>query len=113
QLPLAVTSLEFSSTGQLGYSWQGGEQVQLLEVTPSRAYRTISSSMGAGKGSYHDGDISPDGRLLALGMQPGGDRLWDLSSGREIAVLPANSTCVLFQPDGHELISCGATGLHR
>ena len=113
QLPLAATA-QFSSTGQwLGYLWQGGEQVQLLEVTPSREYRTIVSSLGAGQGHYHDGDISPDGRLLALGMGDAGDRLWDLSSGRELAVLPSGSNCVLFQPDGRELLTCGATGLHR
>src|SRR5205823_2190841 len=68
RLPLQVTALAFSSTGQLGYLWQGGEQVQLLEVTPSREYRTIVSKLGAGQGAYFDGAISPDGRLLALGM---------------------------------------------
>ncbi len=111
QLPLVAVP-RFSSTGQyLGHLWQGGEQLQLLEVTASREYRTIVSSSGAGRGDYHDGDISPDGRLLALGMGDG-DRLWDLSSGRELAVLPSGSQCVLFQPNGRELLTCGATGLH-
>ncbi|HVC97447.1 MAG TPA: protein kinase [Pirellulales bacterium] len=113
QLPLAATP-QFDSTGQwLGYLWQGNEQIQLLEVTPSREYRTIVSSLGAGEGPYHDGDISPDGRLLALGMGRAGDRLWELSSGRELAVLPSGSGCVLFQSDGRELFTCGDAGLHR
>jgi eukaryotic-like serine/threonine-protein kinase len=113
QLPLGATP-QFSSTGQyLGYIWQGRERVQLLEVTASREYRTIVSSWGANLGDYHDGAISPDGRLLALGMGPAGDRLWELSSGRELAVLPSGSQCVLFQPNGRELLTCGAPGLYR
>src|SRR5205814_1049782 len=112
QLPIAVL-LQFSGTGQLGYTWQGGEQLQLLEVIPSREYATIVSSLGAGQDPYHDGDISPDGRLLAIGMGEAGDRLWDLASGRELAVLPSGSHCVLFQSDGHELLTCGAAGLYR
>src|SRR5206468_1511075 len=81
-------------------------QMQLLELIPSREYATIVSSLGAGRDPYHEGDISPDGRLLAVGMGEAGDRLWDLASGREIALLPSGSHCVLFQSDGHELLTC-------
>jgi WD40 repeat protein len=113
QLPLNGDP-RFSSSGQyLGHIWQGGDRLQLLEVTASPEYRTIVSSLGAGEGAYHEGDISPDGRLLALGMGSGGDRLWELSSGRELAVLPSQSNCVLFQPDGREILACGWTGLQR
>ncbi len=113
QLPVAAIP-QFSSTGRwLGCLWRGGVPVRLLEVTPSREYRTFVSSLGAGQGGYHDGAISPDGRLLALGMGPAGDRLWDLASGRELAVLPSGSNGVLFQPDGRALLTCGATGLRH
>jgi serine/threonine protein kinase/WD40 repeat protein len=125
QLPLAATA-QFSSTGQwLGHVWQGGEHIQLLEVTPSREYRTLVSSLGAGQG-LHEGAISPDGRLLALGMGHAGDRLWDLSSGRELTVLSPGGTCVLLHspftptsPPGErgkreaELLTCGGAGLQR
>src|SRR5262249_53779809 len=111
-LPLAVTP-RFSNNGRLGYLWQGGEQLQLLEVATSREYRTIVSSLGAGQGGYLDGDISPDGRLLALGMGAGGDRLWDLASGRELGVLPSAGNGVYFRSDGRELLSFGNGGLHR
>jgi WD40 repeat protein len=97
----------------LGCLWQAGQPAQLLEVIPSREYRTIVSSQGAGQGHYHDGDISPDGRLLAMGMGDAGDRLWDLSTGREVAVLPSGSTCVLFHSDSRELLAMGAAGMHR
>src|SRR5262249_46587860 len=97
---------------QLGYLWQGGARVQLLEAVPSREYRTMVSSLGAGQGHPREGDVSPDGRLLALGMDEG-DRLWDLASGRELAELFSKSYCVLVEADGHALLTCGATGLQR
>ena len=87
--------LQFSSDGRwLGVAWHG-EQAQLLEVSTTREYRTLVSSLGAGQGAHHvDSDISPDGRLLALGMSDA-VRLWDLPSGRELAVLPARLDRVL------------------
>jgi serine/threonine protein kinase/WD40 repeat protein len=115
-LPLPLDGdLRFSSTGDyLGYLWSGDGHVQLLEVAQSREYRTIVSSGGGDNfGAYQEGDISPDGRLLALGMGGAGDRLWELSSGRELATLPTGSICALFQPDGRELLTCGADGLYR
>src|SRR5262249_40402733 len=81
-LPLNI-GRQIGSTGKLGYVALDSEYVQLLEATPSHEYRTFVSSVGAGRGSYHDGDISPDGRLLVLGMTDEGDRLWDLPTGRE------------------------------
>ena len=74
-------------------------RAELLEVTPSREYRTLVGSAGAGAGGYNHGDISPDGRLLAVGMDAG-TRLWDLRSGRELAALPAGTSYVFF--DGRE-----------
>ena len=48
---------------------------------------------------YNRGDISPDGRLLAVGMDEGA-RLWDLRSGRELAALPAGTIYVFFDGQG-------------
>ncbi|MFO0970547.1 MAG: hypothetical protein U0793_33805, partial [Gemmataceae bacterium] len=80
--------------------------------TPSNEYRTIVSSLGTGRGAYYDGGISPDGRLLALGMGHEGDRLWDLATGRELAGLPTRSHCLLFQ-DAGALLACSVDGLQR
>ena len=85
----------FSGDGR----WLGavlhGEQTELLEVTPSREYRTLVSSAGHRRGGYNRGDISPDGRLLVVGMDEGA-RLWDLRNGRELAKLPADTIYAFF-----------------
>src|SRR5262245_45946522 len=69
QLPLTVSDRpRFSGDGRWLAAALHGEQAQLLEVTPSREYRTLVSGLGAGQGAYNWGDISPDGRLLVVGM---------------------------------------------
>jgi WD40 repeat protein len=104
----------FSRDGRwLGIGWSGGTQVQLLEAVPGREYRTIVSRLGARTGRYYEGDISPDGRLLALGMGDG-LRLWELSSGRELAFVAGGRVrCVTFFPEGDGLLTCGLDGLRR
>jgi serine/threonine protein kinase/WD40 repeat protein len=110
QLPLIV-SPQFSIDGRwLGVARQG-EQAQLLEVTTSPEYRTFVSGLGAGKGVYVGGDVSPDGRLLAMNIADYGVPVWQLDSGRELALLPPGIP--LFEPDGRELLTCGPGGLLR
>jgi eukaryotic-like serine/threonine-protein kinase len=95
---IGLTSLsdpQFSADGRwLGVAWHG-ERADLLEVTPNPEYRTLVSSAGVDKGGYGYGDISPDGRVLAVGMNNGA-RLWDLRSGRELVALPPWTTYVFF-----------------
>jgi WD40 repeat protein len=104
--------------------WKNGK-ADLLEVTPTREYRTLVSSAGAGRGSYgYYGDISPDGRLLVAGMDEGA-RLWELCSGRELAVLPAGTPFAFFDSRGGDgghappnsspraLLTSGSDGLLR
>jgi WD40 repeat protein len=90
----------FSADGRwLGVAWDG-DRADLLEVTPTREYRTLVSSVGAGRGGYgYYCDISPDGRLLVTGMDEGA-RLWDLRSGRELAALPAGTPFGFFDGRG-------------
>jgi WD40 repeat protein len=123
QLPLTFADLpRFSGDGR----WLGaalrGEHADLLEVTPSREYRTLVSSAQSGRGGHGQGDISPDGRLLAVGLDDGA-QLWDLETGREVARLPAWSTYVFFEPretssltpggPRWNLLTCGRDGLLR
>jgi WD40 repeat protein len=108
----------FSADGRwLGVTWTG-DRADLLEVTTTREYHTLVSSAGAGQGGYgFYGDISPDGRLLSVGMDSGA-RLWDLRRGRELAALPAGSLFAFFAGRGrdaarYDLLTSGPDGLQR
>jgi WD40 repeat protein len=122
-MPLtAVRAQHFSPDGRwLGVAWEG-DRADLLEVTPTREYRTFVSSVGAAKGRYgYYADISPDSRLLVAGMDEGA-RLWDLDTGREVAVLPVGTSYAFFDkckkdsdPNSPrwELLTSGSDGLMR
>jgi serine/threonine protein kinase/WD40 repeat protein len=113
QVPRNFVPFAFSKDGR----WLGGvghgDGGQLVEVAAGPEYRTVVNSLGAGGGQHFDGDISPDGGILALAMDDG-VRLWDLSNGLELAFLPIGRTIsAIFQPDGGELLTSGPSGLHR
>ena len=92
----SVTPPQFSADGRLlGVAWHC-DSADRLEVTTAREYRTLVSSAGAGRGGYGNSAISPDGRLLAVGTDEGA-HLWDLNSGRALAVLPAGTHFVFFE----------------
>jgi serine/threonine protein kinase/WD40 repeat protein len=125
-MPLTAASPpHFSADGRrLGVIWEG-DRADLLEVTPTREYRTLVSSAGAGVGRFgYYADISPDGRLLVTGRDDGA-RLWDLRGGRELAPLPPGTFLALFdrrggdgdpaRPSGPrwELLTAGSGGLLR
>jgi serine/threonine protein kinase/WD40 repeat protein len=108
-----IHNMHFSRDGGLLGATVMGTELALVEVTPSQEYHTFVSSLGAGKGGYREIDVSPDGRLLAVGMDDG-VRLLELASGRELAFLPlAQTLSVIFQPSGRELLTCGRGGLRR
>src|SRR5262249_9740697 len=101
----------FSSDGRwLGVAEQG-EEAHLLEVTAPAEYRSLENKLGAGRGAYSEGDISPDGSLLALNMGADGVFVWDLASGRQVADLPTGLP--VFTRHGRELIICNREGLQR
>jgi serine/threonine protein kinase/WD40 repeat protein len=89
-------------------------QAQLWGIVPSQEYRTFLNTFRDGKSMSAEGDISPDGTLLALAASDG-VRLWDVASGREVAWLRlGDTTAVLFRADGRELLTCGpGDGLRR
>ena len=107
--------IHFSSDGQ----WAGvisptNGQAQLWRVVPSEEYRTFLNTFGSDDSSLREGDISPDGTLLALGASDG-VRLWEVASGREVAWLRMGDTpAALFRANGRELLTCGPfDGLRR
>jgi eukaryotic-like serine/threonine-protein kinase len=112
--PSGLGNVQFSGDGAVcGFAAVGG-QARLMEVADGREYRTLVSKLGAGRGEYRQGDISADG-LLAVGMDDG-TRLWDLSTGLEVAFLPdrrTDSVNFVSRPDGRELLTCSSSGLRR
>ena len=113
QFPRLWTAFGFSLDGRWLGGISNGEKGHLVEVATFPEYRTIVSSLGAGRDEYRDGDISSDGRFLALAMEDG-VRVWEISDGRELAFLPVGrSASSLFQPEGRELFTCGDRGLYR
>ena len=113
QFPGINEPFSFSADGRwLGASLQDKGR-RLLEVQPGREYRTIISSLGPGKNVYFDGDLSADGRLLAMGTDDG-VRLWDIASGKELAFLPIGRTySVFFLPGSGGLLTCSEGGLRH
>ncbi len=63
-----------------------GNTLRLWEVAAGREYRTLVRSTAFGKTQYFAPSISPDGRLLAVGMWDGFG-LWDLATGQELAIV--------------------------
>jgi WD40 repeat protein/serine/threonine protein kinase len=83
------TTIEVLETlsGTTRLAWQ-------VEADPSEPQRALA--------------VSPDGRRLASGWADGVLRIWDLSTGRELAALPGHSgrmTSLDWSPDGQRVIS--------
>jgi WD40 repeat protein len=121
QLPLSVEGgAHFSRDGRWLCAARNGDRAELLETTTSRVYRTLMSGADLSKGAYTPCDISPDGRLLAVGavtgMEPG-VRVFDLHGGRELAALPPGTNFVFFdgkwRGDRGDVLTGGADGLLR
>ena len=114
RLPLPSVVKFGKDGGWAGVIWQTDHQAQPWRVIPSREYCTFVGALGDTELGSYEGDISPDGTLLALGSM-NGVRLWDAVRCREVAWLPLGDTPgVLFRADGRELLTCGQTeGLQR
>jgi tetratricopeptide (TPR) repeat protein/WD40 repeat protein len=96
-----------------------GGKIGVWEVAAGAECRTLHPGMLGNRTERRNAtrvisaDVSPDGRLLAIG---GGDgvSLWETDAGRELAHLKTGyCNTVLFHPDGHNLISSGWWGLYR
>jgi len=108
----------FSADGRWA-GWAGtgspsNHQAQLWGIVPSQEYRTFLNTFSGRSSVFREGDLSPDGRLLALGAS-NGVGLWDVEGGCEVARLELGDTAVvLFRAEGRELLTCGPSdGLRR
>jgi WD40 repeat protein len=104
--------LAFAESVQAGVWWAG-----VWDVADGQSYyRTLHNgrfgnrTTGPQFAGVEDVAYSPDRRLLASASGDG-VRLWDISSGREVAFLPIGHTDgVFFHPAGDRLYTCGRTG---
>lgn len=97
-----------------GVAYPSNNTAQLWRIEPSPEYRTFVSASWGGDSTLLDGDISPDGTLLAMGASYG-VRFWDIAQGSEVAHLEmGNTPSVCLRSGGMELLTCGpGAGLQR
>jgi eukaryotic-like serine/threonine-protein kinase len=89
-----------------------GTRLLLWDVAAGQEYRTLVRDAVHGKGFYYGGAISPDGRLLAVGMRDGFG-LWNLTTGDNLAFVTLDwAAWVLFEPSG-ALLTNAPAGLLR
>jgi WD40 repeat protein/tRNA A-37 threonylcarbamoyl transferase component Bud32 len=113
--PTGMADLHFTRDGRRLAGAIRGTSLVTYEVADGREYRTLVSDPAQGKGLYNDVSVSPDGRLLAVGMGDGA-RVWDLADGRELAFVPTGGRTpgVLFHTSGDLLTgSLNRAGLQR
>lgn len=95
--------VHFSEDGRwlgAGHEW---DRFELWAVSPNENFYTL------GQGGGYEGDISSDGRFLAMAMEDG-LRVWDLFQ-RKLVVSRRleETTAAFFAAGGRELVTCGPT----
>jgi WD40 repeat protein len=97
------------ATGGKTQNVAGPEAVRLWDVATGRELRVLG-----GQEDAHSCAFSPDGKLLAAGLQ-GAVCVWETDSGRERARFQGSALVVLtvaFAPDGRTLAAAGAGVIH-
>ena len=95
-----VQSVAFSPDGTTLASGSGRE-VRLWDVaTGTNVHTLYGHTYGVQSVAF-----SPDGATIASGSGDGTIKLWDVLTGKELAVFPSGSSSVAFSPDGTMLAS--------
>jgi serine/threonine protein kinase/WD40 repeat protein len=110
------STLRFSRDDQRLAGGVRDGKLGFFQVGDGREYRTLVRKALPEKGEYQAASLSPDGRVLAVGMTDGFG-LWDLASGSELAFLRMDEerngvTDLRFEPSG-DLLTAGYSGLLR
>ncbi len=114
---VGVKCVAFTPDGKMLASGSIARTIKLWEAATGKELRTLQHVSSASKGPNVNGlAIAPDGKLLASvtgSGNPGELRIWDLSSGKLLAMTAAHKAtadAVAFSPDGKTLASGDAGG---
>jgi WD40 repeat protein len=110
----ATTFLQFSPDDRFLAATHADGKLRLWEIAPPREYRTLAWNPAEVRRNYWNAAVSSDGRLLAVGAEPGVG-LWDLPRGKPLALLEGlpGRNYVLVNPSSGALIRNGPAGLFR
>jgi WD40 repeat protein len=104
-----VRVLGFSSAGGWQVALLQGQQVRILDVVPSGAHQVLHGH----RGGIFEIDFHSRYGWLVSSARESTVRLWDSTSGRQMAQLPDQGAQVLWEPSGEALLTTSKKGLLR
>ncbi len=86
-VPDNSTGLRFSPDGRFLAATENHNRLSILEIAAGREYRSLTANQLKGDRGFFSLAMSDDGRLVAVGGRAGAIGVWDVRSGKELAIL--------------------------
>jgi RNA polymerase sigma factor (sigma-70 family) len=110
----ALRSYVFSPRGDVAVSFEKDGAMRLWDVAAEKERATLGKlNRKEVSGGFGSVELSPDGRLLAIGLKSGGAVIWDTTAGVERWRLKGSNPytlCLAFSGDGKKLAVGSAGG---